>query len=391
MARVLLVWEYGEDLGHVRILMPIARELRAMGHDPCFAFRDPLRLDVVVRAGFEGFPAPSLPSPRALDPAPANFSGVLLNLGYEERPALAGVLRAWADLLALLRPEVVVCEYAPTALIAARRASIPRATIGTGFWQPTAFEPCPALRPGVDTPAARLEELDARLATAIARGLGAAPVALRELFQPGADLICTFAQLDPLGPRAVEYLGPVDGEGEGLSIAWKGEAHPRIFAYLKPRDARFGVLLRALRALGGDAVVAAPGLAAAEAAAASSASLRVVPDAVLPGPLLDSADLCVSHAGPGMAAHALLAGVPMALLPMHLEQFLVARRLAAAGIGVMVAPGETLAEPEAWLRQAVEDAGLRERSRAHAAGLRGFSFEATRTRVARDIAGLAAG
>lgn len=392
MARVLLAWEFGEDLGHVRILMPIARELRAMGHEPCFAFRDAMRLDVVVRAGFEGFPAPALPTPRVVNPAPLNFSGVLLNLGYEERAALAGALRAWADLLALLRPAAVVCEYAPTALIAARRASIALATIGTGFWQPTTFDPLPALRPWIETPAAQLEDLDARLARAIAAAMGAGEAApMRALLEPSIDLVCTFEDLDPVGPRPVEYLGPVDGEGEGLPVAWEGEARPRIFAYLKPRDARFGALLRALRAIPGEAVVAAPGFAASEAAAASGGGLKVIADAVLPGPLLDAADLCVFHAGPGMAAHALLAGVPMALLPMHLEQFLVARRLSAAGIAVMAAPEEPVADFEAWLRKALEDGALRAKSRARAAGLRGFSFDAARRHTARRIAELAAG
>jgi UDP:flavonoid glycosyltransferase YjiC (YdhE family) len=392
MARVLLAWEFGEDLGHIRNMIPIAHELRAMGHDPCFAFRDATRLDEVVHAGFEGFPAPALRPPRTVNPAPLTFSDILLNLGYENGDALAGALRAWGDLLALLRPQVLVCDYAPTALIAARRARIPRATLGTGFWMPPSFDPLPALRPWIDIPIAQREALDARIAQAVARATGSTDLAtMRELFEADAELLCTFEELDTFGPRPAVYEGPVTDDQGGLPVAWATLARPRVFAYLKPRDSHFEAILRALRALPGEAIVAAPGLEPSLAAAASGPALRVFAQSVAIGALLESADLCVLHAGPGTAGRALLAGVPMALFPMHLEQFLVARRLVEAGVAVMVAPEDPVIDYGPWLAQALGRADLRAQSRAHAAKRKGFSMDAARRRVARRIADLAAG
>ena len=48
-------------------------------------------------------------------------------------------------------------------------------------------------------------------------------------------------------------------------------------------------------------------------------------------------ELCVCHAGEGTIAPALLAGVPVLLLPTQTEQFLISRRVAATGAGLNAA------------------------------------------------------
>src|SRR5207244_10789421 len=117
-------------------------------------------------------------------------------------------------------------------------------------------------------------------------------------------------------------------------------------------------------------IAAGPRLDAYEAAQFSSQATRLVPDAVnLEGPLA-APDLCVSHAGPGLAARALIAGVPLALLPMQLEQHLVGTRLVSAGVAVMIARDELGTDFASWLRAAAANDKLRETARAHAARLR---------------------
>ncbi|HEY0588311.1 MAG TPA: hypothetical protein VGD52_19395, partial [Pseudoduganella sp.] len=49
---------------------------------------------------------------------------------------------------------------------------------------------------------------------------------------------------------------------------------------------------------------------------------------------LAEARICVSQAGEGTVAHALLAAVPMLLLPTQLERYLLAARLEQAGVAV---------------------------------------------------------
>ena len=392
MARVLCAWEFGGDLGHVRRWMPIARELRSMGHEPLLVFRDIAPLGEAARESFDGLQAPLLRMPARQNPSPLNASDILLNLGYDDPPGLAGALRAWLSLVELAKPDLVVADYAPTALLAARASRLPRLTIGTGFSVPRLADPLPSLRDWSPSEEDTLRRLDARLVSVIAKAFerlpraGPAPRRARELFDAEAHLLCTFPELDPFGPRdGVEYLGPQGDATSGTPARWERPG-PHVFAYLKPRDPRFGAVIEGLRSLRAEVLVAAPGIDEAQARALSSASLHVHRTPLDLEALLPGADLCVSHAGPGLAARACVAGVPLALLPMQLEQYLVARRLVASGTSRMISPDEPPRDYGPWLAEALEDEGMQSKAREHAAAHGDYRFEEAARRTARRIA-----
>ena len=167
MSRVLCAWEFGGDLGHIHRLMPIARELRAMGHEVSFALRDDLHLDAPISEGFEAFVAPRLRAPARPNPWPLSFAEVLLNIGFDDRAALAGAVRAWRSLYELLHPDIVVAEYAPTALLAARALDLPRVTVGAGFSVPVLGDPLPALRGWEPAQDGALRTLDDRVVSSV--------------------------------------------------------------------------------------------------------------------------------------------------------------------------------------------------------------------------------
>jgi UDP:flavonoid glycosyltransferase YjiC (YdhE family) len=406
MARVLLAWEFGGDLGHVRRLTAVAAALHAQGHEAALAPSD-LRTLGHCAAGPQGasrgaktelFQAPLLSAPPTPDPSPLSASDILLNLGYGDGAGLAGALRAWLALFDLWNPDVVAADYGPTALLAARMRGIPRVTLGSGFAMPPASDPLPALRDWIETAPATLAAIDERLLGAVARAFErlratqGPPRAAHEIFAADLQLLCTFPEIDPLGPReSAVYVGPVSRGSADEAIGWSAHAGPRIFAYLKPHDARFASLLEALATVAGEAIVAAPGLAPGEAARLTGGTLRVFANTLNLECAMEGADLCVCPAGAGAAAAALAAGVPLALLPEHLEQFLVARRLAHAGVAELVAPdAEPPVDFAAWLRGIVSRDDLREGARHFAAAYRGHSYEGAAMEAARRIAALAA-
>lgn len=392
MARILCAWEFGGDLGHVGRLLPIARELRRLGHEAAFVFKDLAPLAAHANEGFAWFQAPLLRPPEQQNLAPLSPSDVLLNLGFADAAGIAGALLGWRSLLTLWQPALIVADYAPGALLAARMRGIPAATVGNGFSLPPAGAPLAAYRDWLRTEPGVLQRFDERLLASVAKAFASfngavAPRAAHDLFAGDLQLVCNFADLDPFGPRAgVEYAGPLADMSSGRRVEWNGTAHPRVFAYLKPRDARFLALVDALRAVAGEAIVAAPGLTEAQAAELSRDRVRVFAETVHLDAVLETADLCVSHAGPGLIARAIVAGVPLALLPMQLEQYLIARRVKAASAAEMVSPDDPQPEFRTWLGSILAREELRAGARALSAAHRGYDFAHAAERAARRIA-----
>ena len=365
MARAIFAWELGGDLGHARRTLHVANELRALGHDVAFAFPDLTPLGASPDASLEWFQAPTIPIAPTLVTSPANMSEILLNRGYGDSAAVTGALRGWLGLMRLWKPDILVADYAPGALLAARAAGIRSVTIGSGFSQPVLGEPMPAFRSWAPAEETALRILDSRVLASVRGAFDyvgqqlRAPASAADIFRVQADLLCTWPEVDPMGPRTGEYLGPQDDASTGAPAAWGSEARPRIFAYLKGRDPRFRAIFDAVRAVAGEAIIAAPGLAPAQTQLLSSATVHVSPTAVALKPLLETADLCVCHGGPGIVTRALEAGVPLALLPQQLEQYLISQRLTAANTAVMLSPEEPLPDLVAWLTGALERADMR--------------------------------
>ena len=370
MRRYLLAWELGGDLGHARRQAAIARGLRRLGHEVLLALADMTRVDVRALDGIGWVPAPRVPLPDASNPVPMSATDILVSMGYADAAALAGAISGWTGLLRAFSPHAVVGDFAPGAMLAARLAGVRRIGVGSGFSAPPAGEPMPAIRPGQIVAQEALRRVDERLmsgvreACARASPRSPAPQRARELFEAEAQLVCAWPELDPFGPRAgIEYLGPQLEGAADPAVCWNGDAAPRVFAYLKPRDARFMALLDALAATSGDAVVAAPGLDAAQAAALSRERVRVLAHAVDLPSTLAGADLCVAHSGAGAVAAATAAGVPLALLPRNVEQWLIALRAQALGHAVMALDGPPI-DFAAWLRTAHSREDLRGAARA---------------------------
>src|SRR5690242_264968 len=118
MARVLFAWELGGELGHARRCLRVARELRSLGHATAFAFADLLPLAASGEADIEWFQAPALQRPKNASPSPLNASDILLNRGFGDSSSVAGALRAWAGMISMWKPDLIVADYAPGALLA---------------------------------------------------------------------------------------------------------------------------------------------------------------------------------------------------------------------------------------------------------------------------------
>ena len=197
MARVLIAWELGEAFGHLARCLRLAQGLVARGYAVTLALKD-VRLPAgqALTPGITVLAAPLTPQAGAGGSPPVNYADVLRVSGFAEARDVAARLNAWQGMFSLVRPDVLVADHAPTALLAARLAEVPYLSIGNGFAIPPSVSPWPSIRSWEAVSDQALTAAEARLDRVLdeaQRALGhTRTVRVRDLF--GAhDILDTFA------------------------------------------------------------------------------------------------------------------------------------------------------------------------------------------------------
>lgn len=373
MAHIHLCWELGGGLGHAGRLKMLAQALLARGHRVTLSLRDLMHTHALLAdLDVPKLQAPVWLHPTAGLPPSASLAEILFRCGYLEPAALRGMVAGWRDLFALLKPDLLVADYAPTALLAARGMGLRNASVGNGFSSPPAGEALAALRPA---PADRLAASESHMlatANAVLTEFGVASYAqAAEVFLGELPLLCTWPELDHHQRKDAQWLGPNFVTGEGIAPYWPEAEGPRVYAYLKASHAAHGAVLQALVREGCRVLAYVPEVAAGAQPPVNSDRIVYADAPLALEPTLAMADLCVCHAGEATLAQALLAGVPLLMLPSHTEQFLTARGVALSGAGHHAASAST--DWRATVRRMLDDDSYRQAARAFAARHQGFS------------------
>jgi hypothetical protein len=380
MSRILCVWELGAGYGHLSRFLPVALKLRERGHEVVFALRDLSRAEMFLgRHGFAFLQAPVwLPENVGLQ-LPANYAEMLSSFGFLDQVGLAGMVKAWRQLYQVTEPDLLLIDHGPTALLAARGTRIRRALIGSGFGSPPRMSPMPPLRPWLKVPEERLIESEQRvLATAnsVLGGLGVEPLqTLTGLFEVEEDFLCTFSELDHYPQRhGARYRGPIFASDEGVAPAWPSGASERIFAYLHPRYRDFEKVVEQLKALPYRTLMHAPGLSDKQIKKYQAQNLAFSPEPVRVTEASRECDLVICHGGPSTVAASLLAGRPVLVLHLQLEQLLLANNVVRLGLGKTVNPDSKTPNYRQLIRDMLADSGFAERARQFAAKYADFSL-----------------
>ena len=277
-------------------------------------------------------------------------------------------LNAWQGMFSLVRPDVLVADHAPTALLAARLAEVPYLSIGNGFAIPPSVSPWPSIRSWEAVSDQALTAAEARLDRVLdeaQRALGhTRTVRVRDLF--GAhDILDTFAELDHYGARPDgRYVGPIGSVPQALHVAWQSRDGPKVLAYLRPAVPGFQSILQALARLDAEVLCIAPGMKPEMAKRCATRRLRIALAPVDLPPLLEHADLAIGYGNSAFTTQALLAGVPLAMRPRHVEQALFAHRVEALGAGKLLGGRIDAASVSASLQELLGNPAYRQAARS---------------------------
>jgi rhamnosyltransferase subunit B len=330
--RILLGWEFGGGFGHIVHLREIAKHIGK--NQPCeflFALQKPQKGLV---AGLSGHTVIAAPVSRR--PVHGKMQGretygeyVSENLMIEEG-AFASLLAGWEEIVREFDPHLIIADYAPGLSLFAR-GRWPVLAVGNGYTLPppemAVFRPLAKLnRPAYATEPELIERLNTDL-----KGIGAQPIErLPQLNEADAYGLMTMPIFDPYADeRRQPYLGVEIPGGSPSPLPTASGA----IAYFHEDTQLHDQVLDGL--LGADIDTAAyfgpPLRRTAKKFNGSRVSLVDQPFKL--GDAMPGKAAAIHKGGLGLAAAAVLAGIPQILLYDHEEHWFIANAIVRAGAG----------------------------------------------------------
>lgn len=291
--------------------------------------------------------------------SPKSWPELLLSLGYGNVAQLTGAVKAWLSILKYLKPAIVLADYAPALLAAARVAGIPSLEVGSGFCVPPLL-PDVQHFPGVKRiDRSVMDQAASTLTSAFNQALGSCGhsetmTSLGSMAAwPVQRVIKSPPQLDHYGQRTdVVYVGFLGAHNAGAAKTdpattpplWptketrqtNEKSSPRVLGYLKPETPGLQALIARLRAANINAHLVVPQNNGPEID--QQGSVTVVSQLIDLPQALQQADIYLSNGGLHGVGLSLHAGCWPVVVPMQAEQVAMARNLVALQWGGLYLP-----------------------------------------------------
>ena len=340
MGTVLLTWEMGRGLGHLVPLSPIATGLARRGHHVYLAARDLSRVHIALdRNLVTCIQAPLYLRPGGEAIAPAmTFAHILYNNGFGAADQLQALADAWITLYRWVKPDLILFDHSPTALLASRASRASKALVGLGFFCPPDADPLPNLRTWLKPDPECLRQGEQPVLenmNQVLHALGEPPLdRITQMYaQVDVNFLATFPELDHYPDRKGGKYSGVWTSTRGIPPQWPNAAGPKVYAYLKsfPHIADFLSLLSGLRIC---TLIYADGIERAIQQRFTSDAVRFENDPLDLGLVARQCDLAIMNGNHGTAIAMLLAGKPTFQLPITLEQVIFSAAIGRLGAGL---------------------------------------------------------
>ncbi|VUD66052.1 hypothetical protein TDB9533_03492 [Thalassocella blandensis] len=347
MAKILFTWELGMGLGHLMGIKSFCELLK--GHELHLAAKD-LRHVGSIFSGvdIEIHQAPFLQGGIGNPVEPAFcYSHILHNCGFSEKKVLSSLVRAWQNLFFAVKPDVVVFEHSPTALLAAVHLNFKKIGIGTGFTSPSPSKPMGLFFPDSTSEQGRnkLVEFECGLLKTLNEvlfDLHMSPLeSLQSLFaQLDKSIVSGVPALDHFCERRNEYGAYVDYTGipkpeKATNPAWPEVEGKRIFAYTH-RFHKLPLLLSALKQSRQPSIVYSSSITHELISQFSAENLRFFNSPLDVDEISKTCSFAITNGNYNLSSQLLLRGIPLVIVPLHREQQIFANIVEKTGAGVVV-------------------------------------------------------
>jgi len=338
MKRILFTWELGGGLGHIIPMNYLARMLTARGCEVYLALMDLSHASEVfagtqvklLQAPYKtGFRAnPILP--------PLCFSHLLHNNGFSSASELDGLVRSWKTLFELVRPDVICFDHSPSALVAARGFDCTKLIVSVGFSAPPPGRPLGMFVETAQDVQAMMTNDGLVLANInqVLAGLGCPPLeSLDQLFYDEiTHRFLSLPEFDHYSERDMaQYVGPVLSDS-GMSPIWPGKFKKKVYVYLKQFPG-IAQLFRIFSKIPASFLVYTNNVPADALSCSQSGNVSFVSRPLNLSLVSETADLAIVNAGHTTLCQFVLAGVPVYMVPLQMEQQLLTIRMCKQNAG----------------------------------------------------------
>lgn len=355
-AHLVFCWELGQGYGHILSFKYLAEYLvQKQWQISCIA-KDVKIAKAMLPTQCKVYPAPARKYQPVYHPT-ANLAQIITNNGFFDDQWLQQSVTEWQQRFQTLKPDILLLDHAPTALLAAYLSNIKASLIGTGFFIPPHIQPLPNFESMTEDVSGAAEQ---RLMARINRMLPEDKClsGLAQLYQTAAvHFLCTLPELDHYpGRKGADYWGPNFDLLQGSAPSWKSGAKRRVFAYLHNDYNKLHELLAALNELQASVLVSVKQVRPEWTEQYSN--IQFIQGPVALQQVIKEADLVMCHAGHGTVAAMLLAGVKLLLVPKQLEQSLLAHYLCKQHLSYFLTPDADFSQLARYLDTVLADSTL---------------------------------
>ena len=338
MKRVLLTWELGGGLGHIIQIRAFAEQFLAMGNEVYIALMD-LSHAANVFAGMNVklLQAPYKTGYRAKAILPAlSFTHILNNNGFAADTELEGLVRSWRNLYELVRPDVICFDHSPSALVAARGYPCVKLSTGVAFNSPPPGKPLGIFTDAPVDKKKLIADDDQVLSNInnVLDTIGQAKLeTLDQLFYDGVKTCFqSLPEFDHYQARDDSlYCGPVLTYS-GAKPKWPGSYKKRVYVYVKQFQ---GIvqLFKLFARFQMSFVVYTNNVPDDVLKMCKAPNIRFQSKPLDLSLVSKQADLAIVNAGHSTLCQFVLAGVPVLMVPLQMEQQILAVRMYKQKVG----------------------------------------------------------
>jgi hypothetical protein len=324
----------------------VAQQLARDGWRCVFALCDLEKAYSVLGNEYEFVQAPASRQLKKFPSSPLSFADELPRMGYESIDELTGLVGGWRTLMGYIKPDLVILDLSPTALLAARTLKIPSLALGNGYCVPPEISPWPAYPGKKNSTLAALETTVLYTINGMNALFGATPlVALCELFPAATSLVCSVPELDHYQRTSGRFIGPLNHVSSGVPPRWpvvRGSADKdpepeKIYLYLQADYPPLLALFEALTGLPVQVIGYVPGLTDQQRLRLQTSNIELSDKPLHIDLVLAEADFAITHAST-ITQTILLRGLPVLVLPTHVEQSMLGAIIEALGVGINCVP-----------------------------------------------------